>query len=159
MTLYTGAIIDGRLTIGITKFDMQYENSKMNKRGCVTVEMVKERIVENVQEVTETVLSNDVIIPICGEWALAGSKLANSLIAGPKNEREARYKEAASVLQHCPILSLPGGQGQSYDDAILGHFKPVEVVEKLESVSGVSDLKARYNQEYINCFFIISWYN
>lgn len=83
------------------------------------------------------------IIPICGEWALAGSKLANCLITDPKGEKGARYDDAVLVLQKYPHLSLPGGQGQSCNDAIRTLYPPVDLVQKLENISGVTDLKAR----------------
>ena len=116
----------------------------MNRKGAVTVEMVKERVVQTTEESTGALLSNDMIIPLCGEWALAGSKLNNCLVCDPRKEENGRYREAVSVLQQCPGLSLPGGQGQPYPEAIMDQFSPLEVVQKLESISGISALKRRY---------------
>ena len=99
---------------------------------------------ESIEEATGAMVSDDMIIPLCGEWALAGSKLASSLISDPSHERDERYGDAVSALQSFPHLSLPGGQGQSYVDTIKRLFPPMNLVEKIESVSGMSDLKARY---------------
>ena len=139
----TGAIADGRLTIGITKFDTNYDSAKIKRKTAVTAEMVKERVTESIEDATGAMVSDDMIIPLCGEWALAGSKLASSLISDPNNDKDERYKDATLALQSFPHLNLPGGQGQSYIDAIMRLYPPEELVEKIESVSGMSQLKAR----------------
>ena len=105
--------------------------------------MVKERVMESIEEATGAMVSNDMIIPLCGEWALAGSKLASSLISDPNHDKAERYKDAAIALQSFPHLDLPGGQGQNYTDAIMRLYPPEDLVEKIESVSGISQLKAR----------------
>ena len=138
-----GAIADGRLTIGITKFDLNYDTSKSRSRP-VTVEVVKQRVTEAIQEATDIIVSKDMIIPLCGEWALSGSKLLRSLINDHDSNKDKRYRDAASVLQCCPQVSLPGGQGQDYVEAIMSRFSALDLVKKIESVSGISDLKARY---------------
>ena len=140
-----GAFTDGRLSIGITKFDTNYDCSKKRKEELVTAEMVKERVIESIQDATDAMVSNDTIIPLCGECALAGSKLASSMISDPQhtNIMEAKYREAAEVLQRFPHQSLLGGQGQSYIDAIMERFSPEDLVQEIESVSGVFQLKTR----------------
>ena len=105
--------------------------------------MVKERVTESIEDATGAMVSDDMIIPLCGEWALAGSKLASSLINDPNHDKDERYRDAATVLQSFPYLSVSGGQGQSYDDTIMAHYPPEDLVQKIESISGVSDLKAR----------------
>lgn len=138
-----GAIADGRLTIGITKFDTNYDSTKIKKKTAVTVEMVKERVMESIENATGAMVSDDMIIPLCGDWALAGSKLASSLISDPNHDKDERYRDAAAALQHFPHLDLPGGQGQKYIDTIMRRYPPEDLVEKIESVSGISQLKAR----------------
>ena len=145
MSLVSGIIGDGRLTVGITKFDQHYLNSKRKRRGAITVEMVKERVVNNIEEATGAVIPDDMIIPICGEWALDGSRLNNCLISDPKTELSERYEEAAKVLHQYPELSLPGGQGQTYSEIVCQQYPPLDLVEMIESISGITDLKARYN--------------
>lgn len=142
--IYTaGAIADGRLTIGITKFDMNYCSFRTKKKGGVTEEMVKEEVIKSIEEATGAMVSKDMIIPLCGEWALAGSKLASCLINDPNRDLKERYQEAALALQNHPNLSLPGGQGQAYSEAIMKHLPTEDLVQKIEIVSGISDLKAR----------------
>ena len=138
-----GAIADGRLTIGITKFDTNYDSSKIKKKNAVTVEMVKEGIMESIDDATGVMVSDDMIIPLCGEWALAGSKLASSLICDPSHNKDERYEDAATSLQNFPHLDLPGGQGQSYIDALMRLYCPEDLVEKIENISGISQLKER----------------
>lgn len=114
----------------------------------MAVEMVKDRVMESIQEVTGAMISEDMIIPLCGEWALAGSKLFKSLISDHGSNREKRYREAASLLQNCPQLCLPGGQGQDYVEAVMSRFSPLDLVEKIDSVSGIANLKTRYKLYY-----------
>ena len=98
---------------------------------------------ESIENATGAMVSDDMIIPLCGDWALAGSKLASSLISDPNHDKDERYRDAAAALQHFPHLDLPGGQGQKYIDAIMRRYPPEDLVEKIESVSGISQLKAR----------------
>ena len=138
----TGAIADGRLTIGITKFDTVYESSK-KKKDTASPEMVVERVRESIEDATGALVSDDMIIPLCGDWALAGSKLASSLISDPNRDKSERYEVAAEALQKFPQLDIPGGQGQSFIDAVTKLYPPEDLVEKIENISGISQLKAR----------------
>lgn len=115
----------------------------MRKKTAVTAEMVKERVIESIEDATGAMVSDDMIIPLCGEWALAGSKLTCSLISDPNHDSDERYRDAAVALQNFPHLSVPGGQGQTYIDTIMGLYPPEDLVQKIESISGISDLKAR----------------
>ena len=139
----TGAIADGRLTIGITKFDTIYESAKMKKKDAASPEAVVERVRESIEDATGALVSDDMIIPLCGDWALAGSKLASSLISDPNRDMRERYEVAAEALQKFPNLDIPGGQGQSYIDAVTRLYPPEDLVEKIENISGISQLKAR----------------
>ena len=140
---------DGRLAVAITKFDTNYSSSKSRRRGrkstqaTTTVNEVRKNTITSIKDATETEVSPDTIIPLCGEWALCASRLANCLISDPDNEIEDRQEDAAKALEKYPHLSLPGGQEQSYADVVksLSH---ADLVMHLENASGISDLKARF---------------
>ena len=83
------------------------------------------------------------IIPLCGEWALASSRLASCLIDDPKKEFEARQREAADILNSCPDVSLPSGQGQNPLEAIMKHYTPIKIIQEIETISGIFELKTR----------------
>lgn len=140
----TEAFTDGRLTIGITKYDINYDNSS---RGKVTIKMVKERVAESIKRAVDAqvTVSDDMIIPLCGKWALVSSKLGSCLIADPKKEEKILHKEAVDILRHCPEVSLPSGQGQNHTEAIMKIYSPIKVIQEIETHSGISDLKARYD--------------
>lgn len=141
---------DGRLAVAITKFDMNYSSSKSRRRGrkstqaSTTVNEVRNNTIVSIRDATETEVSPDTIIPLCGEWALRASRLANCLISDPDNEIEDRKEDVAKALENYPHLSLAGGQGQSYTDTIksLSH---ADLVMHLENASGITDLKARFD--------------
>lgn len=140
---------DGRLAVGITKFDTNssHSSSKSKRRGRrsthITVDKVKENTITSIRDATGTEVSEDTIVPLCGDWALAASRLANCLVSDPDNELEERLEEATSTLESYPHLSLPGGQEQSHIEAIknLSHS---DLIAHLENASGISDLKSRY---------------
>ena len=142
---YTASLSDGRLAVGVTKFDTIYSN-KSRRRGRravpTTVEKVRENLVTSINEATDTVISDDTIIPLCGEWAMAASRLASCLISDPTDEKQERLEEAAQALENYPHLSLPGGQEQSPKDTIMS-LQPIVLIDHLEKASGVADLKAR----------------
>ena len=86
MFIYTEAFTDGRLTIGITKYDANYDSSC---KGNVTVKFVKKKVTESIKRAVkdaQLTVSDDMIIPLCGKWALIGSKLGSCQIADPKKE-------------------------------------------------------------------------
>ena len=132
---------DGRLAVGITKFDTVY--SRKSGRPT-TVEKVRKNLITSIKEATDTVVSDDTIIPLCGEWVMAASKLASCLISDPIDEKlkKLAIDEAAEALEKYPHLSLPGGQEQSPKDAIKS-LQPMALIDHLERASGVTDLKAR----------------
>ena len=137
---------DGRLAVCVTKFDAIYSNKsrkRARRAAPTTVEMVRANLVTSIKEATGTVISDDTIIPLCGEWALAASKLASCLISDPNDEKQQRLDDAAKDLEDYPHLSLPGGQEQSPKDAIES-LEPMVLIDHLEKASGVADLKARY---------------
>ena len=141
----TAALRDGRLAVGVTKFDIIYSN-KSRRRGRravpTTVEKVRENLVTSIKEATGTVISDDTIIPLCGEWAMAASRLASCLISDLIDEKQKWLSEAAEALENYPHLSLPGGQEQSPRDAIMS-LQPMVLIDHLERASGVADLKVR----------------
>lgn len=144
--LCSAALKDGRLAVGVTKFDTIYCNKsrkRARRAATTTVEKVKENLVNSIKEATGTVVSDDTIIPLCGEWALTASRLANCLISDPTNEKQERLEDAAEALESYPHLSLPGGQEQSPKEAIKS-LQPMALIDHLEKASGVADLKARY---------------
>ena len=142
---HTAALTDGRLAIGVTKFDTIYSN-KLRKRGRraapTTVEKVRENLINSIKEATGTDIPEDTIIPLCGEWAMAASRLASCLISDPTDEKQERLEEAAQALENYPHLSLPGGQEQTSKDSIKS-LHPMGLIHHLERASGVADLKVR----------------
>lgn len=142
--MHAGAIIEGRLTIGITKFDATYGSSSSSRKGTVTEKMLRKRVIHSIQNAVGVTVSEAIVIPLCGEWALTGSKLANCLHSEIHvEEKKIRLEEAVSTLQKYPHLSLPGGQGQSQREMIMG-LQPNEIVRNVEKASGISRLKKRY---------------
>ena len=139
--------MDGRLAIGVTKFDTIYSNKsrrRSRRAAPTTVEKVRENLITSIKEATGTDISDDTIIPLCGEWAMAASRLASCLISDPIDEKQKKLaiEEAAEALENYPHLSLPGGQEQSPRDAILS-LQLMTLIDHLERASGVADLKVR----------------
>ena len=102
-------------------------------------------------DATDTEVPIDTIIPLCGEWALCASRLANCIIGDPDNEIEGRTEDAAKALEKYPHLSLPCGQEQGYYECIksLNH---TDLVMHLENASGITDLKDRFVSDIIYCY-------
>ena len=143
----TAALTDGRLAVGVTKFDTIYSNKsrKCGRREApTTFEKVRENLITSIKEATGTVVSDDTIIPLCGEWAMAASRLARCLISDPIDEewKKLAIEAAAEALEKYPHLSLPGGQEQSPKDTLMS-LQPMVLIDHLEKASGVADLKAR----------------
>ena len=143
-----GAIIDGRLTIGITKYDRSYSSLSSGKKGAVTVGMVKDSVAESIQKAINVHMmgSDDMIIPLCGEWALASTRLASCLIWDQRKEINKRRKEAACALCSYPNLSLPCGQGQKPVEAVMMH-QPITIVQEIDTISGIFELRARLDDD------------
>ena len=142
---HTAALRDGRLAVGVTKFDTIYSNKarKRSRRGApTTVEEVRENLVTSIKEATGIDIPDDSVIPLCGEWAMAASRLARYLNSDPiyENQKKEAVEEAAEYLEDYPHLSLPGGQEQSPKDAIKS-LQPMALIDQLERASGVADLK------------------
>ena len=114
------------------------------KSSHISVEEVKETTIASIKEATDTYItvSEDTIVPLCGEWALSASRLASCLISDPDKELDERCEEAARALESYPHLSLPGGQEQSHKEPIR-NLTALELIQHLEQASGISDLKAR----------------
>ena len=143
--LYTAALTDGRLAVGVTKFDTIYCNKakKRARRGAPTnFEKVKETLISSIIDATSITVSEETIIPLSGEWAMAASRLASCLISDPNNEKQGILEEAAEALESYPHLSLPGGQEQSPKEAIK-NLELMTLIDHLEKASGIADLKKR----------------
>ena len=74
LLLPSAALSDGRLIIGVTKFDNVYEDD-----DPASIETVKQKIMQSVATATGISLPEDVIIPLCGKWALSNSNLIHQL--------------------------------------------------------------------------------
>ena len=137
---------DGRLAVGVTKFDANYTSFKSSRRSRrsnhITVEKVRENMIASIRDATGSVVSEDTVVPLCGEWALAASRLAECLISDPDEELQERRKEAISALESYPHLSLPGGQQQTHG-AVIQSLNSKDLVKHLENASGIHDLKSR----------------
>lgn len=140
---YAGAIAEGRLTVCITKFDTMYSSSQSSREDTVTDDMVRKDIIQSIEEAVGTRMSEESVIPLCGKWALAGSKLANCL-SGETKEFKTELEDAVSVLLACPHFSLPGGQGQGLRETIRD-LHPAQIVTNIEKLTGISCLKERYS--------------
>ena len=138
-----GAMTDGRLVVGISKFDRNH-TSKRSRSRPITAEMIKTNVVESIKEATSVDISDNCIIPLCGTWALTSSMLASSLIRDSDRELDTRLQEALSDLEKCPQLDcLPRGEGESLRD-VVGKKDPKEVIECLDVASGIHSLKEWY---------------
>lgn len=138
--LHIAAIGDGRLIIGITKFDKIYEDD-----DSVTVEMVKQEVIQCVKAKTGVSLPEDVVIPLCGKWALRDSKLIhqlNTIIDSEDHHLPPGVIQKVIAALERDHVPLPVGQGQSQEDAI-AKLGPKEIVKKLEEASGISSIRAR----------------
>ena len=111
-------------------------------------------MISSIEDATEETVTDDTIIPMCGEWALAASRLASCLISDPDNEKQERLEDAVEALQNFPHLSLPGGQEQSLKETIQ-NLEPKALIALLEKASGVSDLKSRYNLKFCSIKVIL----
>lgn len=98
-------------------------------------------------------VSPDLILPVCGQWALCGSKLSSYLSSQSDQKEEAdshcvrRFKAATEALSKHPRrinLSIPGAQGQEELEAIR-QLDPSIVVQYLEDVTGSQQLKQKYD--------------
>lgn len=138
---------DGRLAVGVTKFDTNYTSSISRRRSRrsnhITVEKVKENMIASIKDATGSEVSEDTIVPLCGEWALAAGRLANCLISDPEHELQERKEDAISALEKYPHLSLPGGQQQTQKELIQS-LSSKDLIKHLENASGICDLKSRY---------------
>ena len=111
--------------------------------------MVKDSVAESIQKAIDVHMmgSDDMIIPLCGEWALAGSRLASCLIYDEKGEIEARQKDAAHALSSYPDFSLPCGQGQKPFEAIMKH-PPIRIIQEIDTISGIFELRTRLDDYF-----------
>ena len=139
------AFRDGRLAIGITKYDTNYTPKMLSICGDdeMSSDDAKQDTVRSIKEATGVDVSADTVIPLCGTWALVGSKLASCLIYDPKNQMNDITKDAATVLENHPDFSMPCGEGQRRIDAIKDLDKK-KMVSHIEQLTGIRDLQERY---------------
>ena len=147
------------MVIAITKFDTNYSNCDASSgsddesdsslpRYRRIEETTKHKLCECIEDATTLAISPDVILPLCGKWALQSSKL-RSCLESCEEQRSKNYlrrlKEAATTLQKHPAhsdLNIPGAQGQSELDAICA-LGPSKLVESLDQVTGIQALRKR----------------
>ena len=164
------AFSDGRLIIAVTKFDKNYEShqqdsseSDENEDYDATAnyyhlpnykkieEMTKHKVRESIQDATGLDISPDIIFPICGKWALQGSRLESYLQNNPDPRSNdeiytRRLRRAAQALNKHPAqseISLPGAQGQS-ELEVTSALGPHKIAANLEQLTGLEPLKRRY---------------
>lgn len=144
MHKYVGAIQDGRLMIGISKYDINFDNPEDDTvQEQVTEEHLKYNVIKSVDDAIKVEVSRNIIIPLCGRWGLAASKLSNSMVGISGEEIvKKRLQAAQKMLERCPYVDLPGGQDQSLKDLIL-KLNANKVVTMLEQASGFGTLKDR----------------
>ena len=179
--MHTEAFTDGRLVIAITKFDANYndksvgtgsgsdsdyEEHSLGHSNCnlpyyVKVEeKAKQTLCDFIQDATQLDISPYVILPLCGQWALYGSKLKSYLLSHSDHLDDRRYtsrlRAATKALSQHPKrveLSIPGAQDQTEFESIRV-LEPHTIVQYLEQVTGIHTLKQRYHST-INCTHIM----
>ena len=138
---YIAAITDGRLIVGITKFDTLYE---ADEPDVVTEEMLVQKTLQSIRDATGVSVPQKVVVPLCGKWALKDSKLTRQLMSSSESDEKPPnlFKDAVKALERYRV-PIPAGQGQSQEEAVGSRFSPKELVKKLEQASGISSMKAR----------------
>ena len=137
--LPSAAFGDGRLIIGVTKFDHIYEDD-----DPASIETVKQNIIQSIVTATGVSLPEDVIIPLCGKWALSDSEFIHQLNAVEDGRVPPQcIQSIIAAFKRSHILDpLPAGQGQTQEEAI-AQLGPKEIVKKLEIATGISSMRAR----------------
>ena len=138
---HLGAISDGRLTVGITKFDILSADVENDINGIK--DELKESTVKSILEATKETVHKSTIIPLCNKWALTASKLNGCSLRGIHNKE--RKEMALRTLEMCSgSLDIACGEGQTMGEAIRSEYKSgQDVVNALEKVSGIAELKTR----------------
>ena len=146
---FAGAFTDGRVTICITKFDVNYEQqTKMLRRSrnfgekAVTAEDAVSKVIRDIELSTNIKLQGSSIVPLSGKWALTCSMLKTCILGDLQSDREFHHDEAVKALQLYPDLSLCGGQGQRHDK-LLADSSEKDIMSMLEIASGIKILKER----------------
>ena len=139
--LETGALTDGRFTVGITKLDQI-----LVKRHEISEDEVRQITIDGIQDVTGRTVSTDTVIPLCSEWALAGSSLAGCFKGDtPQKQIQSRVEKALTILEaNHFMLNEAFGQGEDVKESLRSRFDPSRLVQMLEDISGVASLKERY---------------
>ena len=138
---YAGALTDGRLLVGITKFDLNYTSVCPQRRGqsrSISIDNVRQSVVRSIKEANVDI-NEDSVLQLCSDWALISTKLARSLVDENDDVKKEVLKEALSSLEKNPHSDhLPRGQGESLADV---NHDPHRVIECLNKASGIHTLK------------------
>ena len=149
----TGAFIDGRLVIGITKFDANYED--MHEQDHEMIAVTEDSCRDKVQAIMDAIRSENpskmvdfgrmIVIPLSGIWARNSKELEMSLEYDPADKKEKNLKKATKALKYDPKLHeyLVCGQGEKHKKAIQ-RMNPKEVVQRLNVASGITKLTEKY---------------
>ena len=138
-----GALTDGRLVVGITKFDINYISDPTEERSMtMTVDDVRQNTVSSIKEATSINVSEDSILPLCSKWALTSTKLASSLVSEKDDVKGKMLQQALFCLEKHPQSDyLPRGQGEKLTEV---NHDPHKVIECLDKASGIHALKKWY---------------
>lgn len=100
--------------------------------------------IQSIEEAVGLKVSDDTVIPLCGEWALAGSRLASCLKGDPNREIQDRKEEVLSLLDvNHTQLDIACGQGQCTKDVLGSTVDLPTLIQLLEDISGIAHLKKR----------------
>ena len=137
---------DGRLVVGITKFDLNYTSACPQRRGqsrSLTIDDVRKNVVRSIKEATSVDISEDSVLQLCSNWALISTKLAKSLVDESDDSitKEVLKEALSSLEKHSHSDYLPRGQGESLADV---NHDPHRVIECLNKASGIHTLKKWY---------------
>lgn len=156
-----GAFIDGRLVMGITKFDQNYKDMYENSGSSdvVTEEVCHKKVCKMIDTIrAENPLKIDisrvVVTPLCGKWALISRQLQMAIESGEDHKVDDLKQKAAKCLKYDPKLQdyLTCGQDQRQKDAIM-KMLPEEMVVRLNEASGITALTERYKILCIRCMW------
>ena len=144
---YAGALTDGRLVVGITKYDVNYTSEsvcpqRQGQSRSITIDGVRQNVVRSIKEATSVDINEESVLQLCSNWAMMSTKLARSLVDENADVKREMLKKALSSLEKHPNSDhLPRGQGESLADV---NHDPHKVIECLNEASGIHTLKKWY---------------
>ena len=142
-----GAIQEGRLIVGIAKFDDSFKASASTRRrrqAPISEDSVKSKVIQSVDNIIQGVkVSDENIIAVSGSWGLAASMLYSTTVHDTSQEViDERLAAGQKALEEYPNIDLPGGQDQSQRE-LINQLDSNEVVKMLDTLSGFNNLKKR----------------